>query len=95
MPAVAAAAYILLPISGLIALAFARTPRVRAHGAQAIAFGLLWSLALFGASAIGSTVTQLVFAAGAVLYLVLIGATLAGRDLLLGFFARYGDLERD
>lgn len=91
----AAAVYVLLPLSGLLALTFARSPRMRAHGAQAIAFGLLWPLALFAASAVGPAVTQLVFALGAIVYLGLIATTLLGRDLLLGVFARFGDLERD
>lgn len=91
----AAAAYLLLPITGVLALAFARTPRVRAHGAQAIAFGLLWPAALFAASALGSGLTQAVFLVGLVVYVGLIGATLLGRDLLLGVFARYGEVEDD
>ncbi len=91
----AAAAYVLLPVSGLLALALGRSARVRAHGAQAIAFGLAWPVMLFGASAIARPATIVVLVAGAALYVGLIGATLLGRDPLLPVFARYGRSDED
>ena len=84
----AALAYVLLPLSGLIAYFGGSSERVRFHGLQAVALGALWPAALYGASAITAGVTQAVFAAGAVLWLALIGMTAEGKDVHLPIVGR-------
>lgn len=76
----AAFAYALLPISGLVAFLFAAEPRVRFHGTQAIVFGTVWALLLYGAAAISPAATVVIAASGAVVWLVLLVGTAAGRD---------------
>ena len=76
----AALSYLLLPISGLLALALGSEPRTRFHGLQAIVFGLLWALALYAGAATSPAVTKGVFAAGALGWLVLLIGTAAGKD---------------
>lgn len=86
---VAALSYLLLPVTGLLAFALSHRERVRFHGFQAIAIGTLWGLALYGASAIGRAVTVVVFLSGAVVWLVFLVATAAGRDPRLPGLARW------
>ena len=76
----AALAYVLLPVTGLVAYLGGRNRRVRFHGLQAVAFGLLWPLSLYGASLLSPVVTQVVFGAGIVLWLTLLLGTARGRD---------------
>jgi uncharacterized membrane protein len=86
----AALAYLMLPLSGVIAFLFAADPRVRFHGMQAIVFGLLWALALYGGAALSPTLTRVVAAVGALIWVVLLGATAAGRDPALPGLRRSG-----
>ena len=79
----AALAYLLLPLSGLLAFFSQRSARIRFHGAQAVVVGLVWPLLLYAASALSPTATQVVFAAGAILWVTLIVMTAAGRDVRL------------
>ena len=79
MPCVAAFAYLLLPVTGLVAYLFG-DERARFHGLQAILFGALWPLGLYAASALAPGATRAVFAAGAVVWLGAILATAMGRD---------------
>ena len=65
----AALAYIVLPVTGLVAYLKGSTRRVRFHGLQAIAIGLLWPLALFGCTYIGPGATQAAFALGGLVWL--------------------------
>jgi hypothetical protein len=76
----AALAYVLLPLSGLIAYAVGSSPRMRLHGLQAIVFGAAWPATLFVASWISARATQVVFALGAVAWIALLVLTAAGRD---------------
>jgi uncharacterized membrane protein len=76
----AALAYVLLPLSGLVAYAVGTSPRIRLHGLQAIALGAAWPAALFVASWISQWVTWVVFAVGALTWISLIVLTAAGRD---------------
>jgi uncharacterized membrane protein len=76
----AALAYVLLPLSGLIAYALGSSPRVRLHGLQAIVFGAAWPAALFTASLISERATQVVFGLGALTWIALLVLTAAGRD---------------
>ena len=76
----AALSYLLLPISGLIALALGSEARTRFHGLQAIVFGLVWALALYVGAATSPSVTKIVFVAGAIGWAVLLLSTAAGKD---------------
>ena len=76
----AALAYLLLPLTGTIALALARSARVRFHGAQAIVVGLVWAISLYGASLVSPGLTRAVWALGALVWLALLLATAAGKD---------------
>ena len=76
----AALSYLLLPITGLAALALGSTARVRFHGLQAIVFGLLWALGLYAGAAIAPVVTKGVFLVGALVWLALMLATAVGKD---------------
>lgn len=76
----AALSYVLLPITGLLALALGGRARTRFHGLQAIMFGLVWAAGLYAASAAGEGATKLVFGVGFVGWLILIVATAIGRD---------------
>jgi len=77
---VAALSYLLLPLTGLLALGLGSETRTRFHGLQAIVFGLVWALALYAGSAVSASATKVVFAVGAASWLFLFGATLAGRN---------------
>ena len=76
----AALAYLVLPITGLLALTLGSTSRVRFHGLQSIVFGLAWALALYGGAAAAPAVTKVVFAVGAFVWLALMLGTAAGKD---------------
>ncbi|MEA2506761.1 MAG: hypothetical protein QOH48_1379 [Actinomycetota bacterium] len=76
----AALAYVLLPISGLVAYLKGSSSRVRFHGLQAIAFGALWAVLLYAATWTTPAVTQVIFAAGVLVWLVLILGAIVGRD---------------
>jgi uncharacterized membrane protein len=80
---VAAFAYILLPVSGLIAYFTGRTARMRLHGLQAVFLGAAWPAALYAGSAVSARVTQITWALGALLWVALMGAAAFGKDLRL------------
>ena len=88
----AALAYALLPVSGLIAVLTAGDARVRFHGLQAIALGLLWPLLLYAAAAVSERITQAVFGIGVIVWLGYLLGTLVGKDPRLP--ALSGALER-
>lgn len=76
----AGSAYLLLPISGLVAYFRGATPRVRFHGLQAILLGLLWPVVLIGCSKITPGATQTAFAVGLLVWLGFLLTTLFGLD---------------
>jgi uncharacterized membrane protein len=76
----AALAYVLLPLSGLVAYAVGSSSRMRLHGLQAIALGAAWPAALFVGSWISPWVTRVVFVVGALTWIALMVLTAAGRD---------------
>lgn len=76
----AAFAYVLLPVTGMLAFFRGSTARTRFHGLQAVTFGLAWALALYGGSALSPVATKIVFATGCAAWLVLVIATAIGRD---------------
>jgi uncharacterized membrane protein len=73
-------AYLLLPVTGLIAYFTGASARVRFHGLQAIAIGLLWPILLYAAAVGPARLTQIVFAVGTVIWLVFLIGALIGRD---------------
>ena len=75
-----ALAYLVPPISGLIAYFKSRTARGRFHGLQSVLFGLLWPASLYGFSALSPGATQVAFVAGAIVWVLLLGVTAFGAD---------------
>jgi uncharacterized membrane protein len=88
LPEMAALAYLLLPLTGMVAYFGAAEPRMRFHGIQAVAYGVLWPAAIYVASWITATATQVVFVIGALVWVVLIVGTAVGRDPSLPPVAR-------
>jgi len=76
----AGAAYLLLPVTGLIAYLSGREARTRFHGLQSILLGLLWPVALYAATLGPPVVVQLVFGVGGILWLAFLIAAGVGRD---------------
>ena len=83
----AALAYVLLPVTGLIAYLKGPSRRMRFHGLQAIAIGLLWPVVLYACTYAGPGATQAAFALGGIVwlgFLVLAAFGLNPRVPLLG-----------
>ena len=76
----AAFAYLLLPVSGLIAFLTGRDARSRFHGLQAITLGLVWPIVLYAAALGPAVAVQVVFAAGAVVWVAFLVTTMFGRN---------------
>jgi hypothetical protein len=77
---VAALAYLVPPLSGLVVYFTARGARMRFHGLQSVLLGLLWPAALLGGSVITPGASQVAGVGGALAWLwFLVGAAL-GRD---------------
>jgi uncharacterized membrane protein len=85
---VAALAYVLLPVSGLIAYFTGRTTRMRLHGLQAVVLGAVWPAVLYASSEVSPAVTQATWGLGAVFWIALMGAAAVGRDLRLPLVGR-------
>lgn len=88
---VATLAYLFPPLTGLAVYFVAGSTRERFHGLQAIALGLLSAVSLYAASALSSSVTPYVFAFWVLVWIVLIAASLFGKDAsvpLLGTLLR-------
>jgi uncharacterized membrane protein len=79
----AALAYVLLPVSGLIAYFNGSDERMRFHGLQAITLGLLWPALLYTASAFSTLAAQVVWILGAALWLMLMAFAGLGKDVPL------------
>ncbi|MGH2749140.1 MAG: hypothetical protein ACRDKB_14635 [Actinomycetota bacterium] len=75
-----ALAYLLPPVTGLVAYFRGRSGRARFHGLQSIALGVAWPAALYGADLVGRSAVAFVAAAGAVAWLYLIVGAALGRD---------------
>jgi uncharacterized membrane protein len=84
---VAALAYVLLPVSGLLAYLKGTTPNVRFHGLQAIVLGTVWPLLLYAATWISPAVTQAIFAIGLLTWVVMIATAAVGKGLRLPVIA--------
>ena len=87
-----ALAYILLPVSGLVAYLTGRSRRVRLHGLQAIALGLVWPAALYGCTYLTPGATQICAVLGGVVWIGFLAAAALGADPLIPLLGRY--LER-
>lgn len=74
----AALAYLFPPVSGLIAYFLGRDERVRWHGMQAVIFGFVWPLVIYGCSQISPGATQVAFFGGAAMWLLLFTVTAFG-----------------
>jgi uncharacterized membrane protein len=73
-------AYLLLPVTGLLAYFSGKTPRVRWHGLQAVVLGALWPALLYLAAASAEALVLPVTVAGATVWLLFLLAAAAGRD---------------
>lgn len=76
----AALAYLVLPVTGLVAYFSGRSPRVRWHGLQAIVIGALWPALLYLAAAANESLVLPVAAGGAVVWLLFLAGAAIGRD---------------
>ena len=76
----AALAYVLPPLSGLVAYLSGGSERIRWHGLQSVLLGVIWPVALFGAALLTPGVTQIVWLIGAVAWLTLLLGAAVGRD---------------
>lgn len=79
----AALAYLLLPLTGLVVFLCSRSERARFHGLQAITVGFVWAFVLYGASFVSAGATQAVWIAGTFGWIALVVAAAARRDLTL------------
>jgi uncharacterized membrane protein len=85
-------AYLLLPVSGLLAYFRGTAARVRFHGLQAILIGLVWPVVLILCSKLTPGATQIAFGAGTLVWLGFMVLTSAGRNPSLPFVG--GPLKR-
>ena len=76
----AALAYLVLPVTGMLAYFSGRSPRVRWHGLQAIVIGALWPALLYLAAATNESLVLPVAIGGAVVWLLFLVAAAIGRD---------------
>ena len=76
----AVVAYLLPPLTGLVAYLFGGDARARCHGLQSVLFGALWPAALYVCSWIAVGATQMVAATGAILWVIFVLATAMGKD---------------
>jgi uncharacterized membrane protein len=90
----AALAYLLPPLTGLLAYSLGSDRRVRFHGLQAVAFGFLWPVTIYGGSLAGPIGTRVTFTLGALIWIGLLVATALGRDPLLPGGRRLRSLSR-
>ena len=76
----AALAYLLPPLSGLLVYLSAEGERPRWHGLQSVLLGVLWPAALYTGSAVSPGVTQGNAVCGTVVWLLFLGGAASGRD---------------
>ncbi|MDP9225017.1 MAG: hypothetical protein M3P18_14455 [Actinomycetota bacterium] len=80
MPALA---YVLLPVSGIIAYVKGTTAEVRWHGLQAVVLGAVWPVLLYASTWIDPVVTQVLFGIGLLTWLVLMAGAAFDRGIRL------------
>jgi uncharacterized membrane protein len=76
----AAVAYLVLPVTGMLAYFSGSTPRVRFHGLQAIVLGALWPALLYAASTLNGSLVLPVAAVGGAVWLLFLAGAAIGRD---------------
>lgn len=84
----AALAYLVLPVTGMVAYFSGGTPRVRWHGLQAIVIGALWPAFLYLAVAVNESLVLPVALAGAAVWLVFLAGAAIGKDPSLPWIGR-------
>jgi uncharacterized membrane protein len=77
---VAGLAYLLPPLSGLVAYLAAGDDRIRWHGLQSVVLGVLWPAALYAGSAVSPGVTQAAAIGGIAVWLLFLVGAATGRD---------------
>lgn len=77
----AALAYLVPPVSGLVAFLTAAEGRVRFHGLQSIALGTVWPAAIYLGSAVTPALTRIAFLVGALVWVLLLVSAAVGKDL--------------
>jgi uncharacterized membrane protein len=80
LPVMSALAYLIPPVTGLFAYLKGSSPRVRLHGLQSVALGILWPSALYVGSWISPTATRVAFVVFTAIWVGLIVATAFGFD---------------
>ncbi len=78
-----ALAYLVPPVSGLVAFVKGSSVRMRLHGLQAVLLGTLWPASLYVFSWISPGATQAAFVAFALLWLFLMIAAGKGKNPLV------------
>jgi uncharacterized membrane protein len=92
----AALAYLLPPLTGLVAYFSSESERVRWHGLQSILLGSAWPVALFAGALLSPAVTQIVAVIGAIAWIALLVGAGLGRDPALpGVGGPLRELARD
>ena len=84
----AALAYLVLPVTGLVAYFSGRTPRARWHGLQAIVIGALWPALLYAAASLNDSLVLPVAIGGAAVWLLFLAGAAIGRDPSLPWLGR-------
>jgi uncharacterized membrane protein len=77
---VAALAYLLPPLSGMVAYFMGSEVRVRWHGLQSVVLGVVWPGALYAGSLVSVGATQAAAAAGSLVWLAFLAGTVSGHD---------------
>ena len=77
----AALAYLLPPLSGLVAYLLAADARVRFHGLQSIVFGAAWVVLVYLGAVFSPGFTRVAFGVGGLVWLALLGTTASGFDV--------------
>ena len=80
LPDMSTLAYLIPPVTGLLAYLKGSSQRVRLHGLQSVAFGIMWPSALYVGSWISPTATRVAFVVFAALWIVLLVGTVFGFD---------------
>ncbi|MDQ3645799.1 MAG: hypothetical protein M3345_02555 [Actinomycetota bacterium] len=73
-------AYLLPPLSGLVAYVMGRSRLMRFHGLQSVLFGSVWPTILYACAWITPGATQVAFLLGAITWVALAVAAARGRD---------------
>lgn len=84
----AALAYLVLPLTGMLAYFSGGSPRVRWHGLQAIVIGALWPALLYLAAATNESLVLPIALAGAAVWLLFLLGAAIGKDPSIPWLGR-------